>query len=218
MTISVVLADDQPLVRSGFQTILEAQEDISVLGEASDGAAAVDLCQRTVPDVALMDIRMPRVDGIEATAQLRKLGLPTRVLVLTTFDLDEYVFDALHAGAAGFLLKDVTRDQLIHAVRVVAGGEALLAPSVTTRLIEEYVRLPRLSGRADRQVERLTQRESEVLALLARGLSNSELADALRVSEHTVKTHVASILAKLGVRDRVQAVIAAYECGLASPG
>jgi len=215
---TLILADDQPLVRSGFRTILDAQPDLTVLGEASDGAEAVTLARQTTPDVVLMDIRMPRVDGIQATRQLTELQLPSRVIVLTTFDLDEYVFDALQAGAAGFLLKDVTRDDLVHAVRVVAAGDALLAPSVTRTLIEQYVRHPQRGGRlAGDEVSRLTPREQEVLVLLARGMSNSELAEALVVSEHTVKTHVASILAKLGVRDRVQAVIAAYESGLVSP-
>ena len=215
---TLILADDQPLVRSGFRTILDAQPDLTVLGEASDGAEAVTLARQTTPDVVLMDIRMPRVDGIQATRQLTELQLPSRVIVLTTFDLDEYVFDALQAGAAGFLLKDVTRDDLVHAVRVVAAGDALLAPSVTRTLIEQYVRHPQRGGRlAGDEVSQLTPREQEVLVLLARGMSNSELAEALVVSEHTVKTHVASILAKLGVRDRVQAVIAAYESGLVSP-
>ena len=215
---TLILADDQPLVRSGFRTILDAQPDLTVLGEASDGAEAVTLARQTTPDVVLMDIRMPRVDGIQATRQLTELQLPSRVIVLTTFDLDEYVFDALQAGAAGFLLKDVTRDDLVHAVRVVAAGDALLAPSVTRTLIEQYVRHPQRGGRlAGDEVSRLTPREQEVLVLLARGMSNSELAEASVVSEHTVKTHVASILAKLGVRDRVQAVIAAYESGLVSP-
>ena len=217
MTTTLILVDDQPLVRSGFRTILEAQPDFDVVGEASDGAEAVALARQTVPDIVLMDIRMPRVDGIVATRQLSQLDLGTRVIVLTTFDLDEYVFDALQAGAAGFLLKDVTRDDLVRAVRLVADGDALLAPSVTRRLIEEYVSHPRRTASGNIPLDRLTAREQEVLKLLARGLSNTELADELVVSEHTVKTHVASILAKLGVRDRVQAVIAAYESGLVTP-
>jgi DNA-binding NarL/FixJ family response regulator len=215
---TLILADDQPLVRSGFRTILDAQPDLTVLGEASDGAEAVALARQTTPDIVLMDIRMPRVDGIEATRQLTQLQLATRVIVLTTFDLDEYVFDALQAGAAGFLLKDVTRDDLVRAVRVIADGDALLAPSVTRRLIEQYVRHPRPAPIAEgTRLSRLTPRELEVLVLLARGMSNAEAAESLVVSEHTVKTHVASILAKLEVRDRVQAVIVAYESALVPP-
>jgi DNA-binding NarL/FixJ family response regulator len=214
VTIGVVLADDQPLVRVGFRTILAAQDDITILGEASDGAEAVGLARTTKPDVVLMDIRMPRMDGIEATRQVTRLSLDIRVLVLTTFDLDEYVFDALRAGAAGFLLKDVTRDELVRAVRVVAAGEALLAPSVTRRLIDQFTQARGSRQAASAQLELLTDRERDVLETLAAGLSNSEIADTLFISEHTVKTHVASILAKLGVRDRVQAVIVAYEAGL----
>jgi DNA-binding NarL/FixJ family response regulator len=216
MTIRILLVDDQALVRAGFRLILEAQRDLTVVGEAADGSQAVEMCQALHPDVVLMDVRMPQMNGIEATRALQQVQRPPTVLVLTTFDLDEYVFDALEAGASGFLLKDVTREDLVRAVRVVAAGEALLAPSVTRRLIAEFGVLRRsaapipLAG-----LNSLTAREREVLAHMARGLSNAEIAAALVVSEHTVKTHVASILAKLQVRDRVQAVIVAYRGGLA---
>jgi len=220
VTIRVVLADDQALVRAGFRLILEAQDDIDVVGEAADGAEAVELAAAARPDVVLMDIRMPRMDGIAATAELQRLPEPPRVLVLTTFDLDEYVFDALRAGAAGFLLKDVTREELVRAVRIVAAGDSLLSPSVTRRLIAEFTALRRESSPAvpGPKLAGLTAREHDVLRQLARGLSNAEIAAELVVSEHTVKTHVASILTKLGIRDRVQAVIAAYEAGLVEPG
>jgi DNA-binding NarL/FixJ family response regulator len=214
--IRVLLADDQELVRSGFRLILEMAEGIEVVGEAVDGRDAVELAKELRPDVVLMDVRMPDVDGIEATRQLRAANLDARVLVLTTFDLDEYVYAAVQAGASGFLLKDAPRDQLVTAVRTVARGEALLAPAVTKRLIERFVAQatpPAAPGIAD-----LSARESEVLQLIARGLSNAEIAAELFVAEATVKTHVARVLAKLGLRDRVQAVVFAYENGLVQPG
>ena len=218
MTITTVVADDQTLVRAGFRKILEAAPDIAVLGEAGDGIEAVRVIAEARPDVALLDIRMPRLDGIEAARQI--LADPharTRVMMLTTFGVDEYVFASLKAGASGFLLKDAPPEQLIDAVRVVAGGDALLAPQVTRSVIERFVASgydPDLRGR----VERLSPRETEVLRSLTRGLTNAELAAALFVSEATVKTHIAGLLTKLGVRDRVQAVIAAYESGLVQPG
>jgi DNA-binding NarL/FixJ family response regulator len=215
--IRVLIADDQSLVRAGFRMILEAQPDIEVVAEAGDGADAVASARRLAPDVVLMDIRMPRMDGLEATRLLA--GGPARVLMLTTFDLDDYVYEALRAGASGFLLKDVPREELVHAVRLVAAGEALLAPSLTRRLIEEFLRLrARPAASRPEALGALTQRERETLELLARGLSNAEIAQALVVSEHTVKTHVGNVLLKLGLRDRVQAVILAYEVGLVQPG
>ncbi|MFF5974729.1 response regulator [Streptomyces sp. NPDC012769] len=215
MTIRVVVADDQELVRSGFALILDVQEDIEVVAEAGDGAAAVAAVRRHAPDVALLDIRMPVMDGIEACRTI-SAGSACRTVMLTTFDTDEYVYEALHAGASGFLLKDVRRDDLVHAVRVVAAGEALLAPSVARRLVEQYT-----SGgprRTDPRLDALTVRERETLLLLARGLSNAEIAAELVVSDHTVKTHVGNVLAKLGLRDRIQAVICAYETGLVTAG
>jgi DNA-binding NarL/FixJ family response regulator len=216
--IRVVLADDQELVRSGFAMILEAQPDIEVVAEAGDGLAALQAVREHAPDVLLLDIRMPRMDGIEA-AKVVCAETSCRVLMLTTFDQDDYVYDALYAGASGFLLKNVRRDDLVHAVRVVAAGESLLAPTVTRRLIAELTQDRPREGRqpADRLLV-LTGRERETLGLLGRGLSNAEIAVAMVVSEHTVKTHVSNVLAKLGLRDRVQAVIAAYETGLISPG
>jgi len=214
--IRVALADDQELVRTGFRMILESEGDITVVGEAEDGAQAFEIVRRERPDVVLMDVRMPVLDGIAATARIVAAGLPTRVLVLTTFDLDEVVFEALRAGAAGFLLKTGPADDLVRAVRVVASGESLLSPSVTRRLVEEFARRP--SGAPPAAVDDLTPRELDVLKLLARGLSNAEIATELFVEASTVKSHVASILAKLGLRDRVQAVVAAYESGLVVAG
>ncbi|MEV5703956.1 response regulator transcription factor [Actinoallomurus sp. NPDC052274] len=217
MSIGVVIADDQELVRSGFAMILESQPDITVLAEASDGAEAVAAVTEHRPDVVLLDIRMPGMDGIEAAREICA-RTSSRALMLTTFDQDDYVYDALYAGASGFLLKDVRRDDLVHAVRVVAAGESLLAPTVTRRLISDLTaRRPRAAV-APTGLDALTGRERETLVLLGRGLSNAEIATALVLSEHTVKTHVSNVLTKLGLRDRVQAVIAAYESGLISPG
>jgi DNA-binding NarL/FixJ family response regulator len=218
--IGVLVVDDQGLVRAGFRMILEAQPDIEVVGEAADGLDAVAAARRLRPDVVLMDIRMPRLDGLEATRRLAGPGVadPVRVLMLTTFDLDEYVFEALRAGASGFLLKDLPREDLVAAVRVVAAGDALLAPQVTRRLIEEFARRPAPGAPAPGTLDALTARERETLGLLARGLTNAEMAAALYVSEHTVKTHVGNVLAKLGLRDRIHAVILAYEIGLVQPG
>jgi DNA-binding NarL/FixJ family response regulator len=217
MTIRVLIADDQALVRAGFRMIIDAQEDMRVVGEARDGLEAVDLSRRTNPQIVLMDIRMPNVDGIEATRQLSASSHTPRVIILTTYDLDEYVFDALAAGASGFLLKDVPPEDLVKAIRVTDGGDALLAPSITRRLIEEFSRQRPLASGRDRLAS-LTEREVEVLRLMARGMSNTEVAGHLFVSESTVKTHVGHILDKLGLRDRVQAVILAYEAGLVRPG
>jgi DNA-binding NarL/FixJ family response regulator len=214
--IRVLLADDQRLVRSGFRMILHAQPEIEVVGEAGDGDEAVSLARELKPDVVLMDIRMPKLDGIAATRRLLEEPEPPRVLVLTTFDLDEYVFAALRAGATGFLLKDAPEEQLFAAIRVAADGGALFAPSVTRRLIERFTQL--YDPVAPVEMSDLTRREVDVLTLLARGLSNAEIAGELAVSEHTVKSHVARVLQKLGLRDRTQAVIAAYESGLVRPG
>jgi DNA-binding NarL/FixJ family response regulator len=211
--ITVLLADDQELVRSGFRLILDLAEDIEVIGEASDGRQAVSVAKQLRPDVILMDVRMPELDGIEATRQLRHAGIDARVLVLTTFDLDEYVYAAVRAGASGFLLKDAPRDQLITGIRTVARGETLLAPVITTRLIERFVAHPPPEQAAP-QLTTLSSRERDVLLLVARGLSNAEIAAELIVGEATVKTHVARILRKLNLRDRVQAVVLAYETGL----
>jgi DNA-binding NarL/FixJ family response regulator len=220
--ISVLLADDQPLLRRGFRMILEAEDGLTVVGEAGDGAEAVELARRCQPDVVLMDIRMPGTDGIEATRQITAGGPGVRVLVLTTFDVDEYAFGALRAGASGFLLKDVRPGELVAAVRTVASGDAVVAPRVTRRLLEEYAQVLPVSGaqRTSRypQLSALTEREREVLAIVAQGLSNTEIAAALHVSEATVKSHVGRILAKLGLRDRVQIVVLAYESGLVRPG
>ncbi|MFE7766129.1 response regulator [Streptomyces sp. NPDC057438] len=233
MTIRVVVADDQELVRSGFALILDVQPDIEVVAEVGDGAAAVEAVRRHRADVALLDIRMPRMDGIEACRAIGAEGVGQggdgdgaggrgggcRVVMLTTFDSDAYVYEALHAGASGFLLKDVRRDDLVHAVRVVARGDSLLAPSVARRLVEQYTRPPAARApRSDPRLGLLTGRERETLLLLARGLSNAEIAAELVVSDHTVKTHVGNVLAKLGLRDRVQAVICAYETGLIAAG
>ena len=215
MAIRVLLVDDQTLVRTGFRLILGSERDIEVVGDAADGQEGIELGRRLRPDVVLMDIRMPKVDGIEATRRLTSASPTTKVVILTTYDLDEYVFDALRAGASGFILKDAPADQLVNAVRVAAGGDALLAPSVTRRLVEEFARR---KPRADVPLADLTARELEVLKLMAKALSNAEIADRLVVSEGTVKTHVARVLDKLGCRDRVQAVVAAYESGLVQPG
>ncbi len=244
MTIRVLLVDDQPLLRTGFRMILEAEADIAVVGEAGDGQQALDAVRALQPDVVLMDIRMPRMDGVEATRRIAgpdrdgvaappAAGGPAgsggavssppegraRVLVLTTFDLDEYVVEALRAGASGFLLKDVPADDLIAAIRVVADGDAIVAPSITRRLLDRFAaRLPSVDEATPAALENLTEREIEVLRLVARGLSNAEIAKELFVSETTVKTHVGHVLTKLGLRDRVQAAVFAYESGLVRPG
>jgi DNA-binding NarL/FixJ family response regulator len=214
----VLLVDDQALVRSGFRLILEAEPDIEVVGEAADGLDGIDEVARSKPDLVLMDVRMPRMDGIEATGRMTGEAGGPRVVILTTFDLDEYVFRGLRAGASGFLLKDVTPEDLVHAVRVVAAGESLLSPKVTRRLIEEFARTPDASGVAPPGFDSLTDREREVLELVGRGLSNTEIASSLFLSLATVKTHVNRLFAKLGVRDRAQAVVVAYESGLVRPG
>ncbi|MEU1618273.1 response regulator transcription factor [Streptomyces sp. NPDC005722] len=218
MTIRVVVADDQELVRSGFAMILDAQPGIEVVAEAADGATAAEAVRLQGADVALLDVRMPGTDGIEACRAI-SAATGCRTIMLTTFDSDEYVYEALRAGASGFLLKDVRRDDLVHAVRVVAAGDSLLAPTVARRLVEEYRRRPRPSwAPPSAPLDALTARERETLLHLARGLSNAEIAAALTVSEHTVKTHVGNVLAKLGLRDRIQAVICAYETGLVTAG
>jgi DNA-binding NarL/FixJ family response regulator len=220
VSVRVLLVDDQALIRAGFRMILEAEEDIEIVGECADGTQAIDSVKRLRPEVVLMDIRMPEMDGIEATRRI--VGAdgdpPVKVLMLTTFDLDEYVYDALRAGASGFLLKDVPADQLVAGIRLVAQGDALLAPSVTRRLIQEFSRSA--PGRREQPsgLDELTPRELEVFRLMARGMSNAEIAAELIVSETTVKTHVARILMKLDVRDRVQAVVLAYESGVIAPG
>jgi DNA-binding NarL/FixJ family response regulator len=216
MSIRVLLADDQTLVRSGFRELLERTDDIEVVGEVADGAAAIERVRAELPDVVLMDIRMPVMDGLEATRAIvadRQLA-EVRVLMLTTFDLDEYVFDALHAGASGFLLKDVEPDDLRNAVRVVAGGDALLSPSVTRQLISEFVSQPGHERPAPPELEELTEREREVLGLIAAGLTNAEIAERLIISPATAKSHVSRILLKLDARDRAQLVVIAYESGL----
>lgn len=219
MSCRVLIVDDQALVRAGFRMILDADPGIEVVGEAADGAEGLTMARRMRPEVVLMDIRMPELDGIEATRRLLAgaNARHTKVLILTTFDLDEYVYEGLRAGASGFLLKDTPPEQLVAAIHVVAGGEALLSPSVTRRMIEEFVRRPAPGARAA-GLDELTAREMEVLTLMARGLSNAEIADDLVVSETTVKTHVAHVLMKLNLRDRVQAVVLAYESGLVQPG
>jgi DNA-binding NarL/FixJ family response regulator len=216
MTIRVLLADDQELVRAGFRMILETQADIEVAGDAGDGAEAIAATRRLQPDVVLMDIRMPNLDGLQATKQIVAAGSRSRVVILTTFDLDEYVYQALTTGASGFLLKNAPPEQLISAVRVVAAGDALLAPSITRRVIEQFTRLPPPGG-TDALVG-LTDRERDVFKLIAQGLSNAEIAAALFVSDATVKSHVGHLLTKLQLRDRVQAVVLAYESGLVRPG
>ena len=220
MTIRVLLADDQALVRSGFRMILDERDGIEVVGEAEDGAEAVALARTLQPDVILMDVRMPNVDGVEATRRIASAGTEARIVILTTFDLDEYVYAAIRAGASGFLLKDVRPSELVDAIRVVAAGDALLAPSVTRRLLDRFAEA--LPGEEDERrlppLGSLTDRELEVLKLLARGLSNTELAQELFLSEATVKTHVSSMFRKLHLRDRAQAVVLAYELGLVRPG
>jgi DNA-binding NarL/FixJ family response regulator len=217
VTINVLIADDQELVRAGFAMIIDSRDDLAVVGEAGDGVAAVALAKQVRPDVVLMDVRMPRMDGIEATRQLAEAGNPARIIMLTTFDLDEPVYAALRAGASGFLLKDIRPDDLAAAVRVVAAGEALLAPTVTRRLLDRFAgELP--GGLPPRKLDPLSEREVEVLTLVARALSNDEIAERLTLSRATVKTHLSAILFKLGLRDRVQAAVLAYECGLVRPG
>ena len=220
MTIGIVVADDHEVVRAGFAALLDTQPDFTVLGTAYDGDEAVRVCRELRPDVVLMDVRMPSLDGIEATRQLAGPDGPgPRVLILTTFDLDEYVFDALRAGASGFLLKDVTAERLFDAVRVVAAGDALLAPAITRRLIGEFALMrPKPDATPVAAFAALTPRETQVLRLVAEGLSNPEIAARLVVTEETVKTHVSHVLTKLGLRDRTQAVVAAYESGLVVPG
>lgn len=214
--VKVAIVDDQDLLRAGFRKLLESELDIDVCGEARDGSEAVEIADRLNPDVVLMDIRMPRMDGIEATRRITQRHRETRVVMLTTYDLDEYVFEALKAGASGFLLKDCPPDQLISGIRAVATGDALLAPSITRRLIDEFSARPQAHEAPE--LQRLSERETEVLMKMAEGLSNSEIASQLIRGEATVKSHVRSILAKLGLRDRVQAVVFAYESGLVAPG
>jgi DNA-binding NarL/FixJ family response regulator len=216
--IRVLVADDQPLVRSGFRMILEGQTDLELVGEAEDGLQAVELARELDPDVILMDIRMPNLDGVQATRRLVDANMRARILVLTTFDLDEYVHAAIRAGANGFLLKDVQPAELVAAIRVVAAGNALFAPVATQRLLERFAAAPGQTSGDTSALDQLTEREREILRLIANGLSNAELARQLHLSETTVKTHVSSMLRKLGVRDRVQAVIAAYDAGLVQPG
>jgi DNA-binding NarL/FixJ family response regulator len=220
VSIRVLLADDQELVRAGFRMVLEAQPDIAVVGEAADGRQAVQATRRLTPDVVLMDIRMPVMDGIQATRELCRpeAAVPANVLILTTYDLDEYVFAALRAGACGFLLKHTSPEGLVEAVRTVAAGDGMIAPSVTRRLIAEFARTPATPTQPPRAVQQLTERERTVLELVARGRSNAEIAKELTVGAATVKTHVTHVLTKLGLRDRVQAVIYAYETGLVQPG
>ncbi|HEX5296934.1 MAG TPA: response regulator transcription factor [Streptosporangiaceae bacterium] len=220
MTLRVAVCDDQTLVRAGFRVLIDTTPGLSVVGEAGTGAAAVELIRRERPDVALMDIQMPEMDGIEATRRL--LGgpepVPVRVLILTTFDLDRYVFAALRAGASGFLLKDTPPNDLLAAIRIIADGEALLSPRVTRRLVAEFAKRPAVAVEAAHRLDGVTEREREVLVLIARGLSNTEIAAELYLSIATVKSHVGRLLTKLGARDRAQLVIAAYEAGLVPPG
>ena len=217
MTINVLIADDQALMRAGFRTILDADPDLRIVAEANDGAQAVEAARRTRPDIVLMDIRMPVMDGLEATRRIVAAADPPRVLILTTFDLDEYVYDALAAGASGFLLKDVVPEQLLAGIHIIAQGDSLLSPAITRRLIESFVRHHR-APHPPPGIEDLTARELQILELVARGLSNVEIAEQLVVSTSTIKTHVARMLLKLGVRDRVQAVVLAYETGVIRPG
>ena len=218
MSVRVVLVDDQALIRTGFKMILETEDDIEVVGEASDGEQAISMARSVRPDVVLMDVQMPTMDGLEATGRIvRDANIPSRIIILTTFERDDYIFEALRAGASGFLLKNAPSDELVHAVRVVAAGDALLAPSVTRKVIEGFIRRP-AHGSNEVELRRLTERETEILQLLATGKSNSELAANLFVGEGTIKTHVSSVLTKLGLRDRMQAVIFAYESGLIEPG
>jgi DNA-binding NarL/FixJ family response regulator len=216
--ITIVVADDEALLRGAFRTMLETEDDLKVVGEAADGNAAIEEARLRKPDVVLMDVRMPGLDGIEATRRLLERDAGSRVLILTTFDLDEYVYDAMRAGASGFMLKNSPPEQLAAAIRTVAAGEALLAPPVTRRLIEEFVRRPRVAPGGAPELAELTERELEVLKLIARGLSNAEIAEQLVVSEATVRTHVNRLLTKLDLRDRTQAAVLAYECGLVQPG
>jgi DNA-binding NarL/FixJ family response regulator len=219
MSVRVLLADDQALVRSGFRMILESRPEIEVVGEAEDGFEAIEATRRLLPDVILMDVRMPNLDGVEATRRLVARSTESRILILTTFDLDEYVYEAIRAGASGFLLKDVRPQELVDAIHVVAKGDALLAPSITRRLLDRFAeQAPQEQVKPPPQLEALTERELEVLKLIAKGWSNAELAEKLFLSETTVKTHVSSVLRKLGLRDRVQAVVVAYEAGLVRPG
>ena len=218
MSIRVVVADDQALVRAGFAKLLEAEHDLRIVAQAADGLEAIEAVLRTRPDVVLMDIRMPRLDGIEATRRMRAREHAPRVIMLTTFDLDEYVYDALKAGASGFLLKDAPPEQLVAGVRVVAAGDALLAPAVTRRLIEEFARHPTPRPDGPPELAELTAREREILTFMARGRSNREIAAQLVIGESTVKTHVGNVLMKLDLRDRVHAVVLAYETGLVRPG
>ena len=218
MSIRVVIADDQAMVRAGFRSLLNEEPDIDVVGEAGDGEQAIAAVRRFEPDVVLMDVRMPNVDGLEATRRIIGDGSATRILILTTFDIDEYVYEGLRAGASGFLLKDASPEQLIAAIHVVDEGEAVLAPAVTRRVVEAFARLPAPEEHLAAALERLTARERDVLTLLAKGRSNSEIASELVVSQATTKTHVRNVLGKLGLRDRVHAVVFAYESGLVRPG
>ena len=221
MTIEVLIADDQAMVRAGFAALLDAHEGIHVTGQAADGLEAVTLSARLDPDVILMDVRMPELDGIEATRRILGPGYPAakipRILMLTTFDIDDYVYDALQAGASGFLLKDALPDELVQAVRVISAGDALLAPRVTRRMIEHFAERRPRTPQARARLQDLTERELEVLTLIGRGSSNSEIGAELFIAEQTVKTHVGKVFAKLGLRDRVQAVILAYDAGLVEP-
>ncbi|AYY13116.1 DNA-binding response regulator [Actinobacteria bacterium YIM 96077] len=218
--IRVLIADDQAMVRQGFGALLTAQPDIDIVGDADDGAEAIDAVRRLAPDLVLMDVRMPNVDGLEAARRIMRTpgGNPPKVVMLTTFDLDDYVYEALRAGASGFLLKDARADDLVHAVRVVAAGDALLSPSITRTLIADFARRPAANRPQPEQLRVLTAREVEVLKLIATGMSNAEIADTLVLAEQTVKTHVGRILTKLDLRDRAQAVVLAYESGLVQPG